>query len=234
MPRNDPRTRARKLDSWDPGLKIVKKDNSSLHLKKKDQRNSKTCVESTRWLEIRKHPEREGGFLKIQKIGPVLDAKVCLLQNRFGRNRGRISVRDGTASWLRIVNGVDKYVTETTETTPTGNVERSSSGKLVAKARPQLKPAVTLSPISFLLCQRKWIDINPERFHQDCFSTFHEIMKEFKAKFDGVSQWSINDWMSFLNNTEIFELNETSSKQQCPDCNFSGMQALSTVLVEDA
>ena len=59
-------------------------------------------------------------------------------------------------------------------------------------------------------------------------------MKEFKAKFDGVSQWSINAWMSFLNNTEIFELYETSSKQQCPDCNFSGKQALSTVLVEDA
>ena len=151
--------------------------------------------------------------------------------------------RDGTASWVRIVNGVDKYVTETTETTPTGNVERRSSGKLVAKARPQLKPAVTLSPISIPLCERKWIDINPERFHQDCFTVskatirllrhhpsipgeddgavrFDEIMKEFKAKFDGVSQWSINDWMSFLNNTEIFELYETSSKQQCPDCNF--------------
>ena len=32
---------------------------------------------------------------------------------------------------------------------------------------------------------------------------FDEIMKEFKAKFDGVSQWSINDWMSFLNNTDL-------------------------------
>ena len=151
--------------------------------------------------------------------------------------------RDGTASWVRIVNGVDKYVTETTETTPTGNVERRSSGKLVAKARPQPKPAVTLSPISFPLCERKWIDINPERFHQDCFTVseatirllrhhpsipgeddgavrFDEIMKEFKAKFDGVSQWSINDRMSFLNNTEIFELYETSSKQQCLDCKF--------------
>ena len=58
--------------------------------------------------------------------------------------------RDGTASWVRIVNGVDKYVIETTETTPNGNVEHRSSGKLVAKARPQLKPAVTLSPISIL------------------------------------------------------------------------------------
>ena len=101
---------------------------------------------------------------------------------------------------------------------------------------------MTLSPISFPLCERKWIDINPDRFHQDCFTVskatmrllqhhtsipgrygavrFDEIMKEFKAKFDGVSQWSIDDWMSFLNNTEIFELYETSSKQQCPDCNF--------------
>ena len=91
-----------------------------------------------------------GWILKDTNIGPVLDVKVCLHQNRYGIEIMDESLfRDGTASWVRIVNGVDKYVTETTETTPTGNVECRSSGKLVAKAWPQLKPAVTLSPFFF-------------------------------------------------------------------------------------
>ena len=107
-----------------------------------------------------------GWILKHTKIGPVLDVKVCLHQNRYGIEIMVESLfRDGTPRPQE-------------ETTPTGNVERRSSGKLVAKARPQLKPAVTLSPISIPLCERKWKDINPERFHQDCFSTFDEIMKD--------------------------------------------------------
>ena len=49
-------------------------------------------------------------------------------------------------------------------------------------------------------------------------------------KFSEKSQELITD----MNNTEIFELCETSSKQQCPDCNNAGKQALSVVLAEDA
>ena len=93
--------------------------------------------------------------------------------------------------------------------------------KLVAKAKPRLGHAVTLSPTSIPLRERKWIDINPERFRQDCFTVskaivrllrhdqsipreddgavrFDDIMEEFKKKFDGALQWSINDWISFL------------------------------------
>ena len=93
--------------------------------------------------------------------------------------------------------------------------------KLVAKAKPQPKPAVTLSPISIPVRERKWIDINPERFRQDCFAVskamirllrhnpsisredngavrFDDIMEEFKAKFDGTSQWPTHDWITFL------------------------------------
>ena len=60
------------------------------------------------------------------------------------------------------MNGINKYVTETSETNSLESVEHRVTGKPVAKARPQLKPAVTLSPMSVLIRERKWIDINPE------------------------------------------------------------------------
>ena len=51
-----------------PKLKIVEKDNSSSHLmQKKDQMRRKIYVESAHCLEMKKHPEREGGFSEIRK-----------------------------------------------------------------------------------------------------------------------------------------------------------------------
>ena len=54
------------------------------------------------------------------------------------------------------MNGIEKYVTETTETILTENVEHRVTGKLVAKAN-----------FSILVRERKWMDIDPERFCQD-------------------------------------------------------------------
>ena len=108
-------------------------------------------------------------------------------------------------------NGINKYVTETTETILLENTEQRATGRLVAKGRPRLKPTVTLTSISIPLRERKWIDSNPERFRQDCFVVskamirllrhhssipreddgavrFDEIMEEFKKKFDGACQ----------------------------------------------
>ena len=119
------------------------------------------------------------------------------------------------------MNGVNKYVSETSETISLENDEHRVTVKLVAKAKPQPKPAVTLSPISIPVRERKWIDINPERFRQDRFAVskaiirllrhnpsisrehngavrFDDIMEEFKAKFDATLQWPTNDWITFL------------------------------------
>ena len=68
------------------------------------------------------------------------------------------------------MNGVNKYVSETSETISLENDEHRVTVELVAKAKPQPKPAVTLSSISIPVRERKWIDINPERFRQDCFA----------------------------------------------------------------
>ena len=53
---------------------------------------------------------------------------------------------------------------------PLKNVEHRVTRKPVAKAKPRQKPAVTLSTISTPLRERRWIDMDPERFRQDCFA----------------------------------------------------------------
>ena len=120
---------------------------------------------------------------------------------------------------VRIVNGINTYVTETSETISLQSVEHRVTGKPVVKARPQLRLAVILSPISFP--ERKWTHINPEKFHEHYFAVskamirllrhgsstlqeddgavrFDDLMEEFKAKFEGTSQWSVDAWITFL------------------------------------
>ena len=110
-----------------------------------------------------------GWILGNTKIGPVLDVKVYIHQKRFGIEIMVESLfRDRTVSWVRIVNGINKFVTEASETIHLENVEHRVTGNFVAKAKPQPKPAVTLSPISILVRERNWTDINPERFRQYC------------------------------------------------------------------
>ena len=80
---------------------------------------------------------------------------------------------------------------------------------------------MTLSPISGPIRESKWIDIDPQPFDHSCFEVskamirllrhdssipreddgavrFDDIVEEFKAKFDGTSQWPIDAWITFL------------------------------------
>ena len=103
-----------------------------------------------------------GWILGNTKMGPVLDVKVCLYQRRYGVEVMVESLfRDGTASWVRIVNRINKYVTETSETIFLENAEHRVTGKLFAKAKSRPKPGVTLSPISIPVRERISTDINP-------------------------------------------------------------------------
>ena len=75
-----------------------------------------------------------GWILGNTKIGSVLDVKVCHHKKRYGIEIMIESLfRDGTASWVRIENGINLYVTETSETTSIGNVERRVTGNLVRR-----------------------------------------------------------------------------------------------------
>ena len=104
--------------------------------------------------------------------------KVCVHQKRYGLEvMIEYLFRDRTVSWVRIVNGINKYVTETSETISLENVEHGVAGKPVAKARPRPKPAVTLSPISVPVLERKWTEINPEKIHEDCFAVSKAMIR---------------------------------------------------------
>ena len=62
------------------------------------------------------------------KIGPVLDVKLYLHEGRYC-----IDIMIESVSWVRIVNGINKYVTKTSKEIPTENVDLFiSTGKPVA------------------------------------------------------------------------------------------------------
>ena len=63
--------------------------------------------------------------------------------------------RDRTVSCVRIVNGINKHVTETLEEIPVASVENRGTGKPVAKAKPRPTPTLTLSLVSNPFRERK-------------------------------------------------------------------------------
>ena len=59
--------------------------------------------------------------------------------------RSHLCFETNTASWVKIVTGVDKYVTESMLTKEEEDI---ASEKPTAKARPRQKPTVTLTSVS--------------------------------------------------------------------------------------
>ena len=83
--------------------------------------------------------------LKNTRIGPVLNRKVSHHDGRYSIEVQIPSLfEDNAASWVRIVSGVDKYVTESMQTKKEQDI---ASGKLIAKARPRQKPTATLTSV---------------------------------------------------------------------------------------
>ena len=73
---------------------------------------------------MRNHPAR-GWIRGNTKIGPVLDVAVSYPQGRYGVEVMINSpVGDRTRSWVRIVNGKNKYVTEMSKETHIEDMER--------------------------------------------------------------------------------------------------------------
>ena len=104
-----------------------------------------------------------GWIRKNTKIGPVLNVHVCPHEDRYSiETQVRSLFQDRTASWVRIVNGIEKYVNETTEF-----MEDEKHGALVkpiAKARPRTKSAIALAPVSVPLRERKWVVVDPRSY----------------------------------------------------------------------
>ena len=119
--------------------------------------------------DLRKHPAW-GWIRGNTKIGPVLDVKVCYHQGRYSVEiMIEYFFRDRTVSWVRIVNGINKYMTETSEQIPVASVENRVVGKPLAKAKPRPKPTLTLTLVSVPYRERKWTDVDPGKYSQGCF-----------------------------------------------------------------
>ena len=102
---------AKMMVSW----RRSRRDSSSLQLKK-DLLLCRQHVENILNLEILRHLDQEDGFRSNTKIGPVLDVKLYPHEWRYCIDiTTELSFRDQTASWIRIVNGINKNVTETSE-----------------------------------------------------------------------------------------------------------------------
>ena len=102
------------------------------------------------------------------RIGPVLNIKVCYRDEQYCVEvQVPFLFKNQTVSCVRIVNRVDRYVTESILTK---EEEEKASVKPSAKARPRKKLTVTLTSISIPVLDRIWIDIEAQRSHdQKCF-----------------------------------------------------------------
>ena len=135
-----------------------------------------------------------------------------MIESQFG---------DRTCSWVRIVNRINKYVTETVEETHFENIGERSTRKPVAKARHQQTSNSTLSLVSIPYHERKWIDVEPGTFDRSCLEVpklmirllrhydslhreedgavrFEDLASIFRSKNASTSHWSIRTWLSFL------------------------------------
>ena len=84
------------------------------------------------YLEVRNHPAWECGFVETRRSAQSWMWKsVCYHQGRYGVEIMIESLfRDRTVRWVRIVNGITKYVTETSEEVRVASVENGCTGNL--------------------------------------------------------------------------------------------------------
>ena len=98
--------------------------------------DSKDHVEITPLPRSDQSSQVKGWIRGNTKIGPVLEVMVCHHQGRYG-----IEVMiespfgDKTCSWVRIVSGINNYMTEMSEETHVESIGKKSTGKPVAKAK---------------------------------------------------------------------------------------------------
>ena len=92
---------------------------------------------------------RRNSYQRVESIvlcGPVSDIKVCSIEVQV-----QSLFQDQTESWVRIVNGIDKFVREAMPI----QEEENASGKPAAKASPKFKPSSTFGwDFTFLLWNR--------------------------------------------------------------------------------
>ena len=160
------------------------------------------------------------------KIGPAVEVAFAHHQGRYGIEiMIESSFGDETCSWLMIVNGINKYVTEMTEETHEDHIDDigNRTRKLVAKTGPKQTsiPATSSPTITLPYHQREWIDVEPGPYDKSCFEVskkmirllrrdlsvlreedgadeFRILTPIFRSEFTSVWCWSIRTWLNYL------------------------------------
>ena len=117
---------------------------------------------------------------------------------------------DNTFSWVRIVNCVDTYVTESMLTKKEEDI---ASGNPIAKARPRQKPKGTLTSVSIPVLEREWINIETQRSHDHkCYEVskaMTRLLRHDQSVFggsDGAIHYSgIIEEISILRESKLFQ-----------------------------
>ena len=150
-------------------------------------------VENILYLEMTHHQNQKVGFVETQRLVLCWKWQPITHQGKYGVEiRIESSSQDGSHSWIRISNGLNKFVRDLTEKvrihednedTLAGTEEtvtrnsrpmqnsRMSIGKLAAKARPRQASAHSSSthPKSIPIHSRKWIDVEPKEQHDKSY-----------------------------------------------------------------
>ena len=122
-----------------------------------------------------------------------------------------------SVSWVRIVNGINKYVTETSEEIPVASVENGGTWQLCHESWATTKADANIVScvysLSWTKMDRRWstrlfevskLMIRLLRHGEtipredDGAERFDDLIEKFKVKFDGTSPWSIDAWITFL------------------------------------
>ena len=124
-------------------LKKIENGQFFITIKEGSEMMQTACREYTQCRDL--ETSRPRGWIRSNtKIGPVLDVKLyphgrcyciaIIIESLF---------KDQTASWVRTANGINKYVTQTSEEIQSEYTNSSfSTGKPVAKAKPQPRSVV--------------------------------------------------------------------------------------------
>ena len=124
---------------------------------------------------------RKVGFEGNTKIGPVFEVTTSYLQGKYGVEIRIESVnKDNSHSWVRISHGLNKLVTDLIDEEYHDNEQETSDTKTEvfalkthvlasasrskAKAKPRRPTPACSSTRTVLICERRWIDIEPENY----------------------------------------------------------------------
>ena len=174
----------------DAGLRIVEKGQSFFTLDTDEEDKMQHLCREYTMPRCKKKTRAKGWILKNTRIGPVLDIKVCRHEDRYSIEVLIESLfQDRAASWVRIVCGIDKCVTEAMQTK---EEEHRTSGRPVTKAEQYRHDCFLVSKAMTRLLRH---DQSVPR-EIDGAVLFDDVLEDCrKNKFDGRKGYSTNGYL---------------------------------------